>query len=165
MLSWRSWLADDFSRASHWDTLTSHSNRSFVQIRPIARVEARTVAEPTFLENPKFLRISSDEKSKKLKDRRGSPLICLLIFLIFQKNWLRACRKTMNAFPVYMHAFTGSITSPPAFMGKGKLKALQLIMISDNNAFQDTFFNLGRPNCDLIAPADFADIEKYTCAL
>ena len=48
-------------------------------------------------------------------------------------------------------------------MGKGKLKALQLIMMYDNNAFRDAFSNLG--HCDLVALADFADIEKFTFAL
>ena len=48
-------------------------------------------------------------------------------------------------------------------MGKGKLKALQSIMKSDNNTFRDAFSNLG--HCDVIAPADFDDIEKSTCAL
>ena len=68
---------------------------------------------------------------------------------------------TINALPA-LHAFTGSDYTT-AFMGKGKLKALQLIMKSDNNAFQDAFSNWGF--CDLIAPADFADIENCTCAL
>ena len=48
-------------------------------------------------------------------------------------------------------------------MGKGKLMALQLIMKSDNNAFRDAFSNLG--HCGVITRADFADIEKFTCAL
>ena len=58
--------------------------------------------------------------------------------------------------------FTGSDYTV-AFMGKGKLKALQSIMKSDNNTFRDAFSNLG--HCDVIAPADFDDIEKSTCAL
>ena len=32
----------------------------------------------------------------------------------------------------------------------------------DNNAFRDAFSNLG--HCDLTTAADFADIEKFTCA-
>ena len=47
-------------------------------------------------------------------------------------------RNTTNALPA-LHAFTGSDYTA-AFMSKGKLKALQLIMKSDNNAFRDAFF-------------------------
>ena len=67
----------------------------------------------------------------------------------------------INALPA-LHAFTGCDYNA-AFMDKGKLKALQLIMKSDNNAFRDAFSNLGHG--DLIVPADFADIDKFTCAL
>ena len=65
-------------------------------------------------------------------------------------------RNTINTLTA-LHAFTGSDFTA-AFMVKGKLQALQLIMKSHNNAFRDAFYNLG--HCDLSAPADFADIEK-----
>ena len=53
-------------------------------------------------------------------------------------------RNAINALPA-LHAFTGCDYTG-AFMGNGKLKALQLIIKSDTNAFQDAFSNLG--HCD-----------------
>ena len=70
-------------------------------------------------------------------------------------------RNAINAL-LASHAFTCSDYTT-AYKGKGKLKALQLIIKSENDAFQDAFSNL--VHCDLIALSKLADIEKFTCAL
>jgi hypothetical protein len=65
----------------------------------------------------------------------------------------------INALPA-MHAYTGSDYTA-SFMGKGKLKALQLI--TKHESFRKAFASLG--DTEVVTPECLLANEKFTCAL